>query len=301
MLVQFHFHCILLEVRLELVPSPQEATGHVCVRVSGRCACRVSAVKAVRGPRGKALIPSGTTSWASVLSAAGFTTRVRANGNQPPDTGSTAQYTLIHECILIERTCLFAYRISHTVWTVIVCFISFYGSWICTSVGAFESTWIHSATCLSISCLKLSAVYLFSFISKTIKQECTDRSVITRNAEVCVCIQYISLQMYSHGQKYWHFCQIMHNFSQKNVAVTNVLVFTCFGKYNWVQSLPVTINEFLTPLYWNFGPLFLPTAPGVSDLKGAFSQLLFWDLSTGVLWDLDLDSLLATSELSALS
>ena len=45
--------------------------------------------------------------------------------------------------------------------------------------------------------------------------------------------------------------------------------------------------------------LFLPTALGVSDLKGAFSQLLFWDLSTGVLWDLDLDSLLATSELSS--
>ena len=73
-----------------------------------------------------------------------------------------------------------------------------------------------------------------------------------------------------------------------------------FGKNNWDQSLPVIINEFLTPLYWNFGPtLLLPTAPGVSDLKGAFSQLLFWDLSTGVLWDLDLDSLLATSELSS--
>ncbi len=27
-------------------------------------------------------------------------------------------------------------------------------------------------------------------------------------------------------------------------------------KNNWNQSLPVTVNEFLTPLYWDFGPLF---------------------------------------------
>ena len=100
-----------------------------------------------------------------------------------------------------------------------------------------------------------------------------------------------------------HFCQIMHHFSQKKLAITNVLVFTCsylfclhwkntknlrkksqiwyhstqnsknglhktvgtlklifgstpFGKNNRDQSLPVTINEFLSPLYWNFGPLF---------------------------------------------
>ena len=29
-----------------------------------------------------------------------------------------------------------------------------------------------------------------------------------------------------------------------------------FGKNNWNQSLPVTMNECLTTLYWNFGPLF---------------------------------------------
>ncbi len=97
------------------------------------------------------------------------------------------------------------------------------------------------------------------------------------------------------------FCQKMKPFSQKIVAVANVLVLTClfflfaleqpkkqkksqiwynstqnpknaldkiigtlnlifgstpFGKNNWNQSLPVTMNEFLTPLYWNFGPLF---------------------------------------------
>ncbi len=43
----------------------------------------------------------------------------------------------------------------------------------------------------------------------------------------------------------------------------------------------------------------MQTAPGHSDLKDAVSQLLFWDLSTGVLWDSDLDSLLAISELSS--
>ena len=105
-------------------------------------------------------------------------------------------------------------------------------------------------------------------------------------------------------KKDWHpcTCQIMHHFSQKIVAMTNALVFTClfllfaleqhkksekkcqiwldstqnskngldkmigtlnlifgstpFGKNNWNQSLPVTMNECLTTLYWNFGPLF---------------------------------------------
>ena len=106
-------------------------------------------------------------------------------------------------------------------------------------------------------------------------------------------------------KKDWHpcTCQIMYHFSQKIVAMTNALVFTClfflclhwnntkksekkcqiwldstqnskngldkmigtlklifgsipFGKNNWNQSLPLTMNECLTTLYWNFGPLF---------------------------------------------
>ena len=44
----------------------------------------------------------------------------------------------------------------------------------------------------------------------------------TIDAEAYVVI----LERHSH-QKYWHFCQIIHHFSQKNVAITNVLVFTC--------------------------------------------------------------------------
>ncbi len=48
--------------------------------------------------------------------------------------------------------------------------------------------------------------------------------------------------------------------NQKNALDTIIgtlnLIFgsTPFGKNNWNQSLPVTMNEF--PLYWNFGPLF---------------------------------------------
>ena len=42
---------------------------------------------------------------------------------------------------------------------------------------------------------------------------------------------------------------------------------------------------------------FLHLSTGTAP--GAFSQMLFWDLSKGVLWDLDLDSLVATSELSS--
>lgn len=35
-------------------------------------------------------------------------------------------------------------------------------------------------------------------------------------------------------------------------------------KKSWNQSFPVTINRFLTPLCWNFGPVFfLPTAIGL--------------------------------------
>ncbi len=45
--------------------------------------------------------------------------------------------------------------------------------------------------------------------------------------------------------------------------------------------------------------VLLQTAPGHSDFKDVFSQPLFWDLSKGVLWDSDLDSSLAISELSS--
>ena len=101
----------------------------------------------------------------------------------------------------------------------------------------------------------------------------------------------------------YHSTQNSKNGLDKIIGTLN-LIFgsTPFGKNNWDQSLPVTINEFFyTTLLEFWTTLLLPTAPGVSDLKGAFSHLLFWDLSTGVLWDIDLDLLLATSELSSMN
>ena len=101
---------------------------------------------------------------------------------------------------------------------------------------------------------------------------------------------FIYLVCIGKTQKIWyHSTQNSKNGLDKIIGTLN-LIFgsTPFGKNNWDQSLPVTISESLSP-----------TAPGVSDLKGSLSQLVFWELSTGVLWDLDMDSLLVTSELSS--
>ncbi len=67
-----------------------------------------------------------------------------------------------------------------------------------------------------------------------------------------------------------HRTQKMH---WTKIIGTHNLIFgsTPFGKNNWNQSLP--IQEFWTTL-------LLQTAPGHSDLKDAFSQLMIWDLST---------------------
>lgn len=61
------------------------------------------------------------------------------------------------------------------------------------------------------------------------------------------------------------------NWLDKIIGTLN-LIFgsTALGKNNWNQSLPVTINEFLTPHYRNFGTLCSPSAPGVSAWKGFF-------------------------------
>ncbi len=75
---------------------------------------------------------------------------------------------------------------------------------------------------------------------------------------------------------------------------------TPFGK-KLLKSIASCNHEWVsyTSLLEFWTTLLLQTAPGQSDLKDAFAQLLFWDLSTGVLWDSDLDSLLAISELSS--
>ena len=103
------------------------------------------------------------------------------------------------------------------------------------------------------------------------------------------------------SQIWYHSSQNSKNGLDKIIGSLN-LIFgsTPFGKKE-LRSIASCNHQWVsyTSLQRILDHSFLPTAPGVSDLKDAFSQLLFWDLSTGVLWDLDLDSLLATSELSS--
>uniref|UniRef100_A0A8C5N385 Transmembrane protein 201 n=1 Tax=Leptobrachium leishanense TaxID=445787 RepID=A0A8C5N385_9ANUR len=66
----------------------------------------------------------------------------------------------------------------------------------------------------------------------------------------------------------------------------NIWLHTLWEKITEISGF-LTINKLLTPLTQNFGPRFLCKLLQVSYL------------STGVQWDLDLDSLLATSELSS--
>ena len=56
---------------------------------------------------------------------------------------------------------------------------------------------------------------------------------------------------------WYHSIQNSKNGLDKMIGTLN-LIFgsTPFGKNNWDQLLPVTINGFLTPLDWNVGPLF---------------------------------------------
>lgn len=125
-----HFAGRLYSIDLGTVyPRPQEA-GPLCSRLFGRCACPVSAVKAVRGPRGKASMPSGTMSGASVPTAAGSMTRVRARGNRHPKGAllhsvqcTIKAYTWIHIKDGISASPF--KQLMHTEWTVTVCFVRF--------------------------------------------------------------------------------------------------------------------------------------------------------------------------------
>ncbi len=98
--------------------------------------------------------------------------------------------------------------------------------------------------------------------------------------------------------------QIWYNSTQnaldKIIATLN-LIFgsTPFGKNNWNQSLPVTMNEFLAPLYWNFGPLFFCKLLQVIQIWRMPSPNCCFEISPQMLGDSDLDSLLAISELSS--
>ena len=76
---------------------------------------------------------------------------------------------------------------------------------------------------------------------------------------------------------------------------------TAFGQNNCSQALPVAMNALPPPQYWQFGPLFLCKLLQFSQILRVPSLNCCFQISpTGVQWDLDLDSLLATSEQSSM-
>ena len=84
------------------------------------------------------------------------------------------------------------------------------------------------------------------------------------------------------GQNHWH--------PQFNIWLHTLrrIWLKPIASFNHQQVSYTSQLEFCTTL-------LLQTAPGLSDLKGALLQQQFWNLSIGVLWDLDPDSLLTTA------
>ena len=69
------------------------------------------------------------------------------------------------------------------------------------------------------------------------------------------------------SQIWYHSTQNSKNGLDKIIGTLNIIFgSTPFGKNNWDQSLAVTINEFLSPLYWNFEPLFFCQLLQVSQI-----------------------------------
>ncbi len=59
------------------------------------------------------------------------------------------------------------------------------------------------------------------------------------------------------SQIWYNSTQNPKNALDKIIGTLNLIFgITPWEKNNWNQSLSVTVNEFLTPLYWDFGPLF---------------------------------------------
>ncbi len=63
---------------------------------------------------------------------------------------------------------------------------------------------------------------------------------------------------------------------------------TPFGKNNRNQSLPVTMNEFLTPLYWNFGPLFFANCSRLFRFKGCLLPTAVFEISPQVFYGIQI-------------
>ncbi len=126
----------------------------------------------------------------------------------------------------------------------------------------------------------------------------------------------LQLQMFWYSHVYFLFAMEQHKKKQNKSKIwyistqnpTNALdkiigtlnlIFggTPFGRN---QSLPVTMNEFLTPLYWNFGPLFFCKLLQVIQIWRMPSPNCCFEISPQVFCGIQIwDSLLAISELSS--
>ncbi len=94
-------------------------------------------------------------------------------------------------------------------------------------------------------------------------RKCNQKIVAVANGLVLTCLFLFFFALEQHkktekkSQIWYNSTQNPKNALDKIIGTLN-LIFgsTPFGKNNWNQSLPVTMNKFLTPLYWNFGLFF---------------------------------------------
>ncbi len=86
---------------------------------------------------------------------------------------------------------------------------------------------------------------------------CSCKCFGTRMFIFFVCIGTTQKKKQKKSQIWYNSTQNPKNALDKIIGNLN-LIFgsTPFGKNYWNQSLPVTMNEFLTPLYWNLGRRF---------------------------------------------
>ena len=94
---------------------------------------------------------------------------------------------------------------------------------------------------------------------KMVSLRSTGKSVIRNNYLCIYCISGRSTVV-------WFEAHFIHS-NAKSFSIIGTLNFSkrCAAKY-WGQSVPVTINEFLIHLYWNFGPLFFCQLLWVSQI-----------------------------------
>ena len=90
---------------------------------------------------------------------------------------------------------------------------------------------------------------------------------------------------------YWHvywFCLHWNNTKNLRKKAKSDIIPHRTPKINWDQSLPVTINAFLTPLYWNFGPLFFCQLLQVSQIWRLAYPNCWFEISPQVFYEISI-------------